>query len=133
MASPEDILDKLPKKTPLWAVGLVSLIVAVSASFLTLYVVARPEIQQYMVTAATKVTAENARQDSEANVKNELVASILGIVKSNSDQITNLSLALQVAQTANYKLSDRVSAIERDLAVTQASLTTCEANLKKCK
>lgn len=125
-AAPEDILAKLPKKTPVWAIGLVSLVVSLTVSFVVLYVTARPEVQQYL---------SSAQEDRKVKTNAELatVASILDLVKTSALQIANMSAALNSAQEQNFRLSERVAAIEKELASTQGSLTLCEDKLRHCK
>lgn len=125
IAKPEDILEKLPKKTPVWAVGGVSLVVSLTVSFVVLYVTARPEVQQFL-------TSSQEERRVKTNAELATIASILDLVKTSSLQIANMSAALNSAQEQNFRLSERVATIEKDLALTQGSLSVCEAKLRTC-
>lgn len=123
MDTQKGLLDKIPiKQTPLWAVGLVSLIVALSASFVVMYSTIQPEIRQRL-SAQEKldVMVNEAEQSS--------MATILKLVVENTQQITGLSNALNFTNAENSKLQERVTQMEKDLAVTLEKLKNCEEKL----
>lgn len=114
-----DLLSKLPKNTPVWAAGIVSLIVALTVSFSVVYSYARPEIKDYM---GNVFSLKGKTLDAE----NSVINSILQIAASNTKQITILS-------ETNQALTNRVALIERDLDSTKMRLTLCEKSLNSCK
>lgn len=126
MSGPEDVLGKIPKNTPPWAVGVVSIIVAVGIVFGVLYMTGRSEIQAY---TASSIKRSEVNSDLERSV----TSSILKLVQDNSAQITQLSGALLKTQFENSELTQRVNAIEKDLALSNERMTACEAKLAKCK
>lgn len=115
------VLDKLPPRTPIWAIGLVAVIVSSAVSFTIIYTVSRGEIGTYFATKQKAIETEN-----------NTLSSILDLVHNNSKQITDLTVALQQAQNQNYDLLKRVSEIEKELVSTGSSLKDCEAKLTKC-
>lgn len=117
-SKPDEILGKLPKTTPVWAVGVVSVIVALSVSFTTMYLIGKSEIEKLIEGRAK--TAE-----VKVQMEGETLQVVLSLIKDNSQQITNLS-------SSNLKLTERVAAIEVELGSTQKALVDCQAALKKC-
>jgi len=126
MAGPEDVLGKIPKNTPPWAVGVVSIVVAVGIVFGVLYMTGRSEIQAYTASSLK-------RSEASADVERSVTSSILKLIQDNSTQLTQLSGALLKTQYENSELTQRVSAIEKELAVSNERMTACEAKLAKCK
>ena len=130
-AAPQDILDKLPKRTPLWAVGLVSSIVSLAVSFVVVYPFIKGEVQQYMASSANieekRVEAEVGKDKADR----ETLKEVLKMVNINMTQLTSLATALSIEQQNSMKLIDRVSVVERELAVTRAGLESCMQKLKK--
>lgn len=106
------ILDKLPRKTPVWAIGLVSVIVSASISFVVIYTAARPEVQQYV---SGNQKNEERRLDGQAG----LVQHVFDLLKIDSEQIAGLTV--------------RVSILEKDLSESKDALSNCEKSLKVCK
>lgn len=103
---------EIAKKTPAWSAGIATVIISVSVSFIAVYTFTGSNIQN-------------------EQTKNSVLSSILSLVHTNGEQITNLSNALYVAQQNNVKLADRVGYIEKELAVTQTSLEKCKEDLIK--
>lgn len=120
------VLKSLPKNAPVWAVGIVSTLMATAASFTLMYAFARPEVQQYIDRSATIKTAQQSADNST-------IASILKLVENNSAQITDFAAALSRTQEQNLRLTDRVNTIEKELDSTKSDLRLCEEDLRDCK
>ncbi len=118
-----DLLNRLPKHTPPWAVGLVTIIVAVSMFFTGAYLVARPEIQS-VVSGSVKASEQKVKDDSNA------LHEVLSMMHVNMKQISDLTEALFRAQEENSLLQKRVSALEVDVRQTKLSLADCQAKRK---
>lgn len=123
---PTNPVIRIPKNTPIWAVGLIAVGVAVTTCLVTLYTFVRPEVQGYL-------THNYKLADAKQDIQDSTVDSILSLVTENSKQITVLSSALNTAQTQNITLSDRVSANETKLAELKQRLTDCQDLLSKGK
>lgn len=119
-----DLLGALPKNTPVWAIGFVTILVAAAVSLTLVYVAIRPELKQVV----TGMSDREARAD---NLASETVSSIIGLIKVNEEQLVVLSQSLQVAQENNQRLNDRVSVLERDLAVSRTRLEDCRKELNQ--
>ena len=130
MIEPEDVLEKLPKRTPVWAIGVVSIIVSLSVSLGAVYLLSKGEFQQYLTahfTAAERMNAYEAKEsDRRATVENKAFDTVLGLIQVNSNQITELTVA-------NNRLTERVSALERELARANTDLAKCEESLRSTK
>lgn len=120
------ILDKFPDKTPIWSIGIVTIIISTAVSFVVIYTASKGEISTYLQST-------NKVREVTVLAENNTLTSILELVHTNSTQITQLSASLYKALEQNIELSKRVSAIEKDLAVTGASLKACEDKLLKCR
>lgn len=120
---PEKILEKLPRHTPSWAIGVTSVLVSLFLSLMAVYVTARPEFQEYLHQGYEERRAK-ATEDANA------IVVVLGLVRSNAEQITELSRALNTSQENNLKLTERVSQIEKELIVTRSTLSDCEGKLR---
>lgn len=104
----QSLIDKLPKGTPKWAVGLIAIAAAAATSFVVVYTTARPEVQAYL---ANRKEIAVHQADAEAQYLNF----ILDLARSNQEQLKDLSKALIEAQSVNLKLQERVSTIETNL------------------
>lgn len=111
------ILKDLPAKTPTWAVGFISVIVAVSVSLVTFYTTARSEVQTYLKEREVRVK-------DETTLNQKMVESVLNLVQANNQQISTLSASLYAAERANEKNTDEIRQI-RD------KLGNCERNCQK--
>lgn len=125
-ASPSEVLKKLPKNTPPWAVGLVSLVVAVAVCLIGIFVFARPEIKSLMDQSAKA-------QADRTELQRDSMDFLFDLTKTNTKQISELSGSLLKAQDSNIRLSERVASMEKEVAETNASLKGCQDALKKCK
>jgi len=119
-----DILDKLPKNTPTWAVGLGVLMFIAASSFGAIYVVTKGEIQKLIEVQSNKDTRSS---DIESNT----IGSILSMYKGQSEQITVLSGGIFEAQKQNNMLATRVTDLEKDLKTATIGLSECAVRLKK--
>lgn len=115
---------KIPKTTPLWAIGVTSVLVAIGACFVTIYVTARPEITQY-------VADSRKASEKKADMESIMLNRVLDLVTSNTNQITVLSQSITSAQDMNVRLTERINVIEKELAVVKALLSKCELDLSK--
>ena len=125
-ASPEKVLEKLPKTTPIWAVGIVSVIVSLAVSFVVAYPIARPELSAYL-----KARDDQYRQ--ELSIKSESLASVLSLVGDNSRQITLLSEALQRVERRAEDLQRKVQTLETDLNSERQEVVRCQQELAQLK
>lgn len=111
MSEAENLLKKLPPRTPLWAVGVVTIIVSAAVSLGVLYTVGRGEIKDYM---SNSFSITSRRLDAENTACN----SILGLVQTGAQQVTEL-------MQQNGKLNERITNLERDLVDTKVKLDDC--------
>lgn len=118
-------LSETTKRSPAWAIGLVSIVISVALSFIGIYTIARSEVQQYL-QGSQKI------QETQFSAQNEIYKAVIGIVNNNSNQITTLSSALQTTQEQNKSLGERVAAIEKDLNISQVTLKDCQEALTVC-
>lgn len=124
-AHQEEILKKLPKQTPGWAVGVISVIVSVSVSVGAMYTLARPEVTSYM----------NARFSSEAKAQENqrsVLDSMLSLVHTNQIQLTDLSSALRTTEQKAYELSNKVNDLEREVTSVTSNWRECQSIVKSC-
>jgi uncharacterized membrane protein (DUF106 family) len=121
-----DILKELPKSTPLWAVGLTSVIVAITVSVVTIYVATKGELTSY-------IEHRNTLQDKKQDIESSTIITVLNLAQSNVKQIANLSENLIKAQNDNLSLTQRVGALETKVAEATSSLKSCQAELELCK
>ena len=130
MIEPEALLEKIPKRTPVWAVGVISIIVSLSVSFGAVYILSKGEFQQYLTShfAATERIAVYEAKETErrALVEGKAFDTVLGLIQVNSTQITELTIA-------NNRLAERVTTLERDLNKATTDLQRCEESLRHCK
>lgn len=115
---------KIAKNAPSWAIGVTSVLVAVGASLVTIYMTARPEISQY-------VTESHKASDKKSDIESIMLNRVLDLVTSNTNQITVLSQSITVAQEMNTKLNERISTVEKELVVVKTLLSKCELDLSK--
>jgi len=130
MIEPDDILEKLPKRTPVWAVGAVTIIISLVVSISAVYVLAKGEFQQYLTahfTEKQKILELHTKEfEQESLTSRKAFDTVLGLIQVNSEQITGLSVS-------NAKLSDRITALEKELASKVVDLKACEESLRVCK
>ena len=130
MIEPEALFDKLPKRTPMWAIGVISIIVSLSVSFGAVYILSKGEFQQYLTAHFTaeeqRAAYESKDTERKAAVESKAFDTVLGLIQVNSTQITELTIA-------NNKLAERVTSLEKDLNKATLDLHKCEEILRECK
>ena len=129
MADPEQLLEKLPKKTPVWAIGITVVLVATVTSLVTIYVVAKEDISK-SITWSQSFKDKQALADSTNEAKT--IESVLSIVSTNMKALAEVHTALGVAQSQANSLAVRVSDLEAAVNRLKGSLSTCEQSLKTC-
>ena len=127
--TPDELLDKLPKKTPKWAVGIVAVLVTISTSFLALYIFAKEDIHQTIQWAQE---IQTARLSTEAKDYSDTLGRVLVLLDINSNQIIELSKALSIAQQQNQFLGQRVDNLEQKVDKLTKDLNICEVERDRC-
>lgn len=102
----EELITKLPKKAPLWAVGFVAVISSLSATFVFVH---------------------------NALAPGEVLAALLGLVKENTKEISDLSGQLVAEKGNTTDLGYRVNILEHDVIAAKDSLRDCEIKLARRK
>lgn len=126
MTGVQDILTKVPKNAPYWSVGITTVLVSLIFCFATTYVIIRPEVQKYMDEGYLR---EHTKDAADTNV----LSTILGVMKSNTEQITLLSTTLNAVQQNNIMLTEKISRIEKETDTTRVALSSCEDKLRSLK
>lgn len=127
---PVEVLERIPKRTPVWAVGIISVVVTLTASIGIIYPVMKDELKEYLRTNAAlsekrmALTSEEWTRVSELDTKS--LDTVLQMVRVHSEQITNLTIL-------NNKLSERVAELEKEVVKTKADLAVCTEALSACK
>lgn len=106
------VLSELPPRTPIWAIGLVTIIVAFTFGVITIYASIRNEVQDVIKEKSLATTGS-------LDIQKSMTTSILGLVSSQGDQIVMLSQQLKIAEV--------------DIAQLKDDLGTCKDKLKSCK
>lgn len=122
----QDILDKIPKKTPSWAVGVVSIIISIAALITVVYTTVRPEVQQTL-------SASIGKESKELDIKKDVFNTLLNLAANNAKQIADLNAGLFEAQKRANLLADRITAVETELNETKLVLGQCKKDLAKYK
>lgn len=122
MGAADEVLKKLPKQTPLWAVGLVTIIVATSISGVVFYTAVKAEIRQYLTSSSQLAQTKTVSESS-------LSASMLKLIEGNSTSIVQLSSSLAKEQEVGSHTRERVATLEKELAVALEKLKNCETEL----
>ncbi len=115
----EDVLNKIPKNTPVWAVGLVTTLVCLVVCAAAFYVVIRPELIESMKVEAA---ARTHTQGLETNNQQFLMNLITNLTK----QVTDLTIRVSALERDN-------TALEAAKAALDAKVFDCENKLKSCK
>ena len=124
----DNLVENLPKKTPTWAVGISVILVSAATSFVTVYVVAKDEVKDML---SYKANALASHEEADNKRFDDVLASVLGMTRANTEQIVTLSKALSQAREENIVLSARVSALEKSLSLSDSSLSNCLDKLRK--
>lgn len=123
------VLEHLPKKTPIWAIGITTVIVAVTSCLVTIYFVAKDDIHSTLTWGQTqaekKFTAEHVQQEKALD-------SVLAVVNQNMVQLGELNKALAVEQVQASNLEIRVAELENAVNRLKTNLSECQSNLKTC-
>ena len=129
MPEPADILEKLPKKTPVWAVGVTTVLIALVTCLITVYVVGKEDISKTITWSQAshdRFAAADDINDSKA------IDGVLAIISTNMTTLAEINKALGVAQLQASNLTTRVEDLEKAVERLKSSLSTCETNLKTC-
>lgn len=127
--TPDELLDKLPKKTPKWAVGVVTILVAISTSLLAMYIFAKDDVHQVIQWAEAH---HDTRVSLEAKDYSDTLGRVLTLLDVNSTQIIELSKTLGVTQHQNQLLSGRVDEMEKRINGLVKDLKICESERDNC-
>jgi len=127
--TPDELLDKLPKKTPKWAIGVVTVIVAISMSLLSIYIFCKEDVRQVIQWAEQTHTTQ---MSVEAKDYSDTLGRVLVLLDINSNQIVELSKALSAAQQQNQFLSQRVDSLEKKVDELSKDLHVCEVERDNC-
>lgn len=127
--TPDELLDKLPKKTPKWAVGVVTILVAISTSCLAMYIFAKEDVQQVIQWAETSY---DTKATIEAKNYSDTLGRVFTLLDINSTQIIELSKMLGVTQQQNHMLNLRVDDMERRIEAVTKELKSCETARDNC-
>lgn len=126
----EEVLNHIPKRTPTWALGVVTVVVAITTSLVTMWVFSKDEIRQHITWTENYRTEEATDENSK---EEKALDSVLVIVRNNMEQITELNKALVLAQSQVHELMTRVDLLENALSRIKGSLSNCEESLKNCE
>lgn len=124
------VLSKIPKHTPPWAVGLAVIIISAATALISMYVISRTEVVKLI---DKKLEYSTQEQDFEIKSNNKVLDTVLGMVATNTKQISELSSALQKTSEYNLKLSERVGMIEKELLIANKKANICEDALRACE
>lgn len=124
-----EILEKMPKKTPAWALGITTIIVSTLVSVSSFYILSKDEVKQ-MINWSQK--HHDNQFDMESKSYTDTLSSVLNLVRSNSEQIVQLSQSLGATQQQNIVLTDRVLQLEKKIDTVTGSLKECEDQLRAC-
>lgn len=128
--APTSLISALQARAPKWALGIAVVLVAASTSIVSVYIVSKDEVRQYI---GWKTSAANIETTKLADDYTDTLKTVLSLVDTNSAQITELSKALGAAQQQNAVLADRVAALEKFLQLAKGDLEICESKLRLCK
>lgn len=115
----DDILERLPAKTPNWSVGVVSIVIAVGSMFLAIYSMTRPEVHDFLQSRSTQEVAEQTFHES-------MVGGMMKLIVENQKSIGTLSQSIQDMERINEK--NRL-----DITDLQKKLSDCQTGLSKNK
>lgn len=124
-----EVLEKLPAKTPKWALGAVAIIVSLATSFVTIYMVSQDEIQSYL---GWRQAREESSEHAAVLQYETTLKTVLDMVAATQQQVRDVSTKLGETQRENAILTERVAALEKTLETARVSLTICEDKLRIC-
>lgn len=125
----ETILEKVPKKTPVWAVGIVTVLVSVATCLVTIYIVAKEDISK---TLAWSQASYDARIKADDTNDARTIDGVLAIVSENMRTVSEINKVLGMSQLEASSLSARVGDLEKAVDRLKSSLSSCEVNLASC-
>lgn len=129
MITEEKLLEKIPTKTPVWSIGIVTVLVSISTCLVTIYVIAKEDISKTIVWSQN---SHDMRIQADDEAHNKTINGVLEIVNSNMQTVSEINRALGIAQVAAASLAVRVQDLEQSVGRLQESLSGCEGNLKSC-
>ena len=138
---PTDLLSALPKRAPIWSVGLATVLVALTVSITSVYVLGRDDVRQIIGWAEQHHEQNDLNDlkrheaaDAAINKSYDATLSVVhSLVNANASQLVELSKSLGATQQQNILLTDRVSALEKIVSSLKDTLSICEANLQACE
>lgn len=116
------MLSDLPIKTPVWAIGIVTIIVAIAFAAISFYSTIKYEVQDY-------IKEQSKVEDNNHALQQQTVSSILNMFESNQKQILSLTDSLREAQSVLDKNSIEIETIKTELRRTKIDLDDCEHRL----
>jgi hypothetical protein len=120
------VLKDIPPKTPLWALGIATIIVATTFGTVTVYTSIRGEVQDVIKEKAEEAKARADQLSTNLDLQKKMTAGILDMVNTQGKQIIVLTNALEIAE-------HDIANLKHELETTQGSLGSCELKLKACK
>lgn len=109
-------------KAPLWSLGIAVVVTSLIGAMTSLYVAMRPEIQNYLVSRENIEIKQMENSRAEYN-------SLLKLITSNQEQITDLGKQLGLAQLEKDRLFERVRLLETEVAKMVGELNACKQQL----
>lgn len=126
----DEVLANIPKKAPVWAVGITTIIIAVVSSVVTIYVVSKEDIKQ-VISWSQKHNDQKLEIYKEEEIL--VLGNVMKLLNIKSQQILELSKAVATTQQNNFVLMQRVDKLEKDILDLKSTLGTCERELKICR
>ena len=126
----DEVLANIPKKAPVWAVGITTIIIAVVSSVVTIYVVSKEDIKQ-VINWSQKHDDQKLEMYKEEETL--VLDNVMKLLNIKSQQILELSKAVATTQQNNFVLMQRVDRLEKDILDLKSTLGTCEKELKACR
>lgn len=134
------LLDHIPKKTPIWAIGVVTILACVVTSAIIFGIVFREDIKETLNWAEKHHVDTDIIDfqiyEKEVAVKNkhydDVLTAILGLVTTNSSNIVEVSKQVGLTQQQNIILTDRVTTLEKEVSLLRSNLQECEIKLTSC-
>lgn len=126
----DELLPNLPKRAPVWSIGVTTIIVAIVTSVITIYLVSKEDIRQVVGWAES-----HHEEITKAKIVEEgvVIDNIMKLLSVKSQQILELSKAVATTQQNNFTLMQRIDRLEKDVLDFKAALTICEKELKACR
>lgn len=135
-----ELLKRIPKNAPSWAVGLVTVLAMLGTLFIAIGITFKTELvriiaEEHALEVAT-VEQVDAYERKEADDKNKhlesIIQSVLGLVNSHSNQFVEVAKQVGITQQQNIMLTERVALLEQEIGTVRGSLSECEGSLRRC-